>query len=112
VFGTCALYDLRLRTVLLYDMSQFMGQQSSSGQYRRHVLRCSKRDVPAKRVGQCIDHLCRCRGIRVCMHPHLPEVLAEARLHKGASRRVQRLAWAMQHFVDDRRYTSRLKAKG
>jgi hypothetical protein len=44
------------------------------------------------------------------MNPHPAEVVAEARLHEGASFSVERLAGRAQDFVDDRKSFGRMSS--
>ena len=67
------------------------------------VLARAKHNVRPKTVRVRVDLLRRaCRRL-IGMHAHAAEIVAEARLHESARRRIERLAGCAQHFMHRRR---------
>jgi hypothetical protein len=72
-------------------MGQFMGQQESAWSRMWVILVSIENDVVTNRVSGGIDSLCRVDRPCISMHAHPAEIVAEARLGKGACRCVERL---------------------
>jgi hypothetical protein len=94
---------------LLSHMSQLVSQQLFSCLCSRRILVRSKYHITFHGVGEGVHGPRRFRipGIRV--HTHATEVTPEARLHKVADFRIERLSRKAQHLVNDRWHTSRLR---
>ena len=77
--------------VLVADASDLVGQQAASVAHRHVILLRPEHNVLPCGVGPGTNRLRRTRCLTVSVHPHPAEVVPEARLHKGAGGRVQRL---------------------
>lgn len=96
---------------LLNHMSKFVRQQASSVGRTRSKLGGAENDIPTHRIGKRIDcpgRFCRA-AIRV--HPYVTEILAEARLHAGASGGVERLSAGAEHLTDGQQCPARVAGK-
>src|SRR5207247_9254234 len=75
----------------LRNVYQFMGQQPPSLGRSRRELTGTEYDVASHGKSVGVEPLRRQLGGSAGVDPHLREVMAEARLHEGAGRRVERL---------------------
>ena len=91
----------RRAAALLERMGELMGEQRASGLRMRREGAAAEHDVVADGVGARVDGARRLRRAGVRVHAHAREVVAEARLHEGACRRVQRTAARRHDVVDD-----------
>jgi hypothetical protein len=77
---------------LLQGVGQFVGQQEAARSRVRVILVLIEHDVAPNRVGGSVNSLSRLGRFCIGMHTHPAEIVAEARLHKGACCCVERLA--------------------
>jgi hypothetical protein len=84
-------------------MSQFMGQEFSSVGTVRTILSAAKNYILSYCVSHGTDRARRLRCPRIRMHSYLAEIASEARLHEGASNRIELLARRAQDFVNNGR---------
>jgi hypothetical protein len=88
---------------LLHNVGKFMGNELPTRAGTRRVLTRAKHYVATDGVRQRIDRLRGLRCLRVGMYPYATEVVAEARVHAGTRRWVERPAGRAQGLVDDGR---------
>lgn len=69
--------------LLLDGMSQFMGQQFSSGIGGGGVLPRAKNDMTAHGVGQGVDGASGVGGLGIRVNPYLAEIVPETGFHEG-----------------------------
>src|SRR5215207_9091956 len=89
---------------LLQGVRKFVSDELAALIGRGQITTGGENDVPAKGIGLRAHGPRRLRRIRIYMHSHLTEVVAEARFHEGAGGLIQRLARRTEHLVDDRRH--------
>jgi len=77
---------------LLQGVREFVREQAATGLGRKIEAAHRKRHVVAHGVGLGINQPCSACCPRVGVYSHSAQVLAEARLHKSACRRIKRLA--------------------
>jgi len=77
---------------LLHHVRQLVGEQLASRGGAGRVLVRTQHDVVPGREGARVQRLGQAGGVRVGVHPHLAEVMAEARLHERPRGGIQRLA--------------------
>jgi hypothetical protein len=87
-------------SALLNDVDQFVGQQVLSDACVGREGSRFKEDLIAMGKRQGIQRLGGVMGILVSMHPHLAEILIEARLHDRAGGWVEGLPRQTQYLVD------------
>ena len=88
---------------LLHHVREFMREQSLSRMRCRPELPCSEYNVVSDSVCSCIHRPSQFSGLPIGMDPHIAEVTTEARLHKSAYRRIERLPRRTQYVVHNRR---------
>jgi len=88
---------------LLHDMNQLVREDTTSRTCSRSIVTLSEYNITPNCVRQRVHRACRLRRLRVSVHSHLAEVVAETRLEERAGRTIERLAGRAQHFMYNRR---------
>jgi hypothetical protein len=76
---------------LLDNVSQLVSDQTAPVERRRVEVSASEHYVATMCIRQRIERLCRLSSVRVCMQPHVAEVVTEVGLKLGADSGRQRL---------------------
>ena len=88
---------------LLNHMGQLVGEKPFPFGSGRGIFPGSKYNIAPVGEGARLHRLGRGRRRAVGVHPHLAEIMAEARLHELADGAVEWPAGRAQNFVDERR---------
>src|SRR6266700_7642544 len=91
-------------SALLNHMRQLMRQQPLPFTSLRLILPFPKHHISPHCIGQGIHRLRRFHRSFIGMHPHLAEIVPEARLHEVTCIRVQGLTAGRKHILDYGRY--------